>query len=376
MGNVIPTITINPKETTKEKKESDEGETNLKLEAQKVKDFTGMHEDWQKWKNRTNCAFSGSGYAKILTDEEYATKHKRLNNVVYSQLAAATVDGTAYHLVTKYETTMDGHKAWKHLCEWYDGDQVKHETAEMLRAKIESLKLHSGITADEYLNKFLNWYRDLERIPGEAYTPSHAKWLFLKNITDPEYKATVAFCKNTNANLDACISAVRKLERDLQQEKFERRQMRGTVRRWKSNTGDNSEDEEDTAPPEPKRRRTSKTRRVSSTQSDSENTKFEGELKTTEKGLLRFQGDCWRKMDDNEKEFVRDYNAAIKHGDPIDKVTMPTGISVKTRVRRNFIKEEPEENKKEPRTHTPGGKRKKGVTFGVSEGECPNDNDE
>jgi hypothetical protein len=47
------------------------GETNLKLEAQKIKDFSGGHEDWAKWKNRTQC--TSSGYERVLEDEvEYA----------------------------------------------------------------------------------------------------------------------------------------------------------------------------------------------------------------------------------------------------------------------------------------------------------------
>jgi hypothetical protein len=32
----------------------------------KIKDFTGGHEDWAKWKSRTQCAFSGSGYERVL----------------------------------------------------------------------------------------------------------------------------------------------------------------------------------------------------------------------------------------------------------------------------------------------------------------------
>jgi hypothetical protein len=47
----------------------DWGETNLKLEAQKIKDFSGGHEDWAKWKSRTQYAFSRSGYKRVLEDE-------------------------------------------------------------------------------------------------------------------------------------------------------------------------------------------------------------------------------------------------------------------------------------------------------------------
>jgi hypothetical protein len=80
------------------------GEMNLKLEAQKIKDFSGGHEDWAKWKSRTQCAFSGSGYEKVLEDDAYAVANEGLNKV-YSQLAAATVEGVAYQLVSKHEVT-------------------------------------------------------------------------------------------------------------------------------------------------------------------------------------------------------------------------------------------------------------------------------
>jgi hypothetical protein len=96
------------------------GDTNLKLEAQKIKDFGGAHDDWAKWKSRMECAFSGSGYEQVLEDSGYATSNIRLNKVVYLQLASATVDGVAYHLVQKFETTKDGHAALKNICEWYD----------------------------------------------------------------------------------------------------------------------------------------------------------------------------------------------------------------------------------------------------------------
>jgi hypothetical protein len=206
------------------------GETNLKLEAQKIKDFAGGHDDWQKWKSRTECAFSGSGYERVLEDAEYARNHERLNKVVYSQLAAATVDGTAYHLVQQFETNKDGHAAWENLKEWYDGDMIQNETAENIRVKLENLTLHTGMTGSDYVNKFLAWYRDLEKIPGEGYTRNHAVYLFLKNISDPDYQTSVTFCRNTNATLEKCIAAIRKQERDIQQKRLEKRRFKATLR--------------------------------------------------------------------------------------------------------------------------------------------------
>jgi hypothetical protein len=45
-------------------------------------------------------------------------------------------------------------------------------------------------------------------------------------------------------------------------------------------------------------------------------------------------------MDEKEKEFVREYNAPVKHGNPLDKLTVPDGISIKNRPRRTLIKQE------------------------------------
>jgi hypothetical protein len=79
---------------------------------------------------------------------------------------------------------------------------------------------------------------------------------------------------------------------------------------------------------------------MESTNTKAENSKFEGELVTTDKGLLRFDSNCWKTMAEKEKEFVRDYNAAIKHGDPTEKVPVPSGVTVKNKVRRTAIKRE------------------------------------
>jgi hypothetical protein len=63
-------------------------------------------------------------------------------------------------------------------------------------------------------------------------------------------------------------------------------------------------------------------------------------------------------MEDKDKEFVRDYNAAVKHGDPTEKVTMPKDISVKTKVRCTKLQEEETKPKG-------SDKKKKGITFGI-----------
>jgi hypothetical protein len=182
----------------------------LKLEAQKIKDFSGVHEDWQKWKSWTEYAFNGSGYKLVIGSSAYAASHSQKNMIVYSQLAAATVDGQAYHLVQKYEESKNGNAPWANLYKWYDGSLIQNETAENLRVKLDNLTLHAGITGSEYVNKFMAWFRDLDKIPHEGYTESHGSYLFLKNITDPDYATTTIFCRNTQATLEKCIAAVRR----------------------------------------------------------------------------------------------------------------------------------------------------------------------
>ena len=128
--------------------------SSLKLQAQSVTPFGGGYDDWNVWKSRTECAFNGSGYEKVLTESEYSEKNSCKNKIVYSQLSVATVDGTAYHLVRNFDDTKDGHAAWKALCEWYDGKEIRTEAAENARSKLEALTLHEGGNASDFVNKF------------------------------------------------------------------------------------------------------------------------------------------------------------------------------------------------------------------------------
>jgi hypothetical protein len=55
-----------------------------------------------------------------------------MNAIVYSQLAVATVDGNAHHLIKQHEDEKDGYGAWRSLLEWFDGDIIKNDTAETI----------------------------------------------------------------------------------------------------------------------------------------------------------------------------------------------------------------------------------------------------
>ena len=87
--------------TTKDK-------AKVKLDYEKVRDFSRADEEWQKWINRTLCAFSGTGYKEVIIDREHANRHPEDNEIVFSRLSAATTDGIAYHLVQKFEDMEPG----------------------------------------------------------------------------------------------------------------------------------------------------------------------------------------------------------------------------------------------------------------------------
>eukprot|EP00957_Ditylum_brightwellii_P168836 12851288-Ditylum_brightwellii.AAC.1 len=55
--------------------------SNLKLESQKKFEFTGRSEDWQKWKTRTQCAFDGLGYKRILSESDYVMQRPGMSRI-------------------------------------------------------------------------------------------------------------------------------------------------------------------------------------------------------------------------------------------------------------------------------------------------------
>eukprot|EP00957_Ditylum_brightwellii_P027975 2113395-Ditylum_brightwellii.AAC.1 len=84
---------------------------NIIGRSNRIVDFSGNVEDWQKWKCCTQCAFDGSGYEKVLSNREHADRMRNQNRVVFSQMSVATLGGTPYHLVKQHDKDKDGHDA-------------------------------------------------------------------------------------------------------------------------------------------------------------------------------------------------------------------------------------------------------------------------
>ena len=293
--------------------------TNLKLESQKIVEFLGGNNEWQKWKTRTMCAFEGSGYEEILEDEEYAEAHPRMNRIVYSQLSVATVVGTAHHLISQFEDEKDGHAGWNALVDWYDGDVVKDETADALREKLGSLQLTSNSSASSYINSFLIFYRDLNKIPGEGISKGHAVSMFLKGITDPDYDTTVQIEKNKNSNLANAVSSIRKYERELLLKRSSDRKLKNRLRRLRED--DNRDDREEIDGGFKHK----KLRRMPEDKTDGG--KFETTL--TKGGFISFGPAIWHnKLGSDEKDFVTAWNSKVRHNESTSHLTIPSTIKI------------------------------------------------
>ena len=84
---------------------------------------------------------------------------------------------------------------------------------------------------------------ELDKIPGEGYSESHAVYLFLKKIMDSDYDTTVTYLRNNGSDLAECINTVRKAERDLLWKRSDKRRLKHMVRRNRTDPDCISKDE-------------------------------------------------------------------------------------------------------------------------------------
>eukprot|EP00957_Ditylum_brightwellii_P196770 14991593-Ditylum_brightwellii.AAC.1 len=159
---------------------------------------------------RSDVRSGPSGYERVLFNWEYADIMRNQNRVVFSQLSVASSGGTAYHLVKQHDEDKDGYAAWHSLIKWFDSDILKAETADTIMTRLESYKLGNGMTTSQYINNFLTAYRELNIIPGESISDSHALLMFLYSITDLSFATFVQIERNKNEGLEEAVLVQRK----------------------------------------------------------------------------------------------------------------------------------------------------------------------
>ena len=290
----------------------------LKLEAQKVTAFAGSINEWQRWKHRTECAFDGSGYEKILNSREFSERNPDMNRIVYSQLATATSDGNAYSLVFRHHKKRDGFSAWQSLCDRYDGDSRRNEHADEIREKLQALRMSTGMTADTYINRFELWVQELSEIPGEGFTDNHALQLFLRNIQDPDYATEVKILRRSSQTLHQAIDGLRQQEREVVANRRAKRTIGNRPRRQQLHEDAGYEFYNPEQPPQ-KRRRLLEPNQTSN--------------------LISVPPSEWRSPEfpESARTFVQNWNSKVKNHEDPTTLAPPDGITVRLtkKARRN-----------------------------------------
>ena len=257
--------------------------SSVKLQAQQINAFNGNPLKWHAWKKKSRAAIGTAGMLRVLDDETYATRNRTDNETIFHLLQVATADGTAAHLVDMYEDDRDGRAAYRELIKWYEGDELTTETAEDVREKLAKISLSTKTSASQYINEFLQFKKHLDDL-DEAYTTSKTVSIFLKQITDPDYRSTVEACHMNKYDLNACIEQVRAKERRLGRDRGSSRKAAVLVRRQG---------------------------RVSDSD-DSHNEEINLRDHKNDDGFYSIPSEKWQLLSDSDKEFVKSYNGKLR----------------------------------------------------------------
>ena len=317
MGSYVST-NINQNELLKK--------SNVKLQAQQVSTFNGNALKWHAWKKKSRAAIGTAGMLRVLDSESYAGRNKIDNETIFHLLQVATADGTAAHLVDKFEDDQDGRSAYQELVKWYEGDELTAETAEDVRDKLAKISLSSKTYASQYINDFLQHTKHLEDL-DEAYTVSKTVSIFLKQIVNPDYRSTVEACHINKYDIHTCIEQVRAKERRLGRERGNARRNHITLRRQES-----------------------KNDRESQEAIALDNHKNEA-------GFYAIPSEKWQQLSDDDRNFVKAFNGKLRR--ELTRANGKRAIS----TRRNSATED-NDNKVESLT-----KKTRTVTFKEKENE-------
>ena len=290
--------------------------SNVKLQAQQVVSYNGNSLKWHSWNKKMKAAVGTAGMLRVLEDQSYAKSHKVDNETVFHLLQVATADGNAAHLVDKFESEKDGHKAYQELVKWFEGDELTTETAEDIRSKLDKLSLTTKNTASKYINQFLQYTKHLDEL-NESYTQSKTVNIFLTQITDPDYFSTVEHCMENKLDINECIERIRAKERRLDRQRTGRIKSPMVIRR----------------------------------QNNYQNNREKGKVLRLEdfktpRGYYSIPSDEWINLTEDDKEYVKSHNGKLRRerdDTNHDGNGSPTKRSRRIQMRRNTAKNSNEE---------------------------------
>ena len=334
----------------------------LKIQSKGIPDFNGSTDSWTKWRTNAYNVFIAGGYKDILASKEHSQLHVTDNEVVYTLLAGATLDGTARHIVTKFDVTKDGHAAWISLTTLFDGSSRQLSTAKRLRSKLQNTYLYAGNNAARYIDIFMETYRDLQFHDGNM-SEATAIDLFLDNIHDPEYTAwKIAVKLLKQMDLDVIVHAFRERSDEIDNNKKDTKLLKNHIRRLTGTKHTRTEldsdgDSSPTRTPKRTRRRQSRTR-IRRTKLD---------IIPQESGLLSIDHKDWLDLTTEEKQFIQEYNAKIKHKEPVTSLTSPQTIQIIARRQITPMPEDSMSDSSASITETPpaSARKRKNITMNI-----------
>eukprot|EP00957_Ditylum_brightwellii_P104775 7985880-Ditylum_brightwellii.AAC.1 len=107
--------------------------------------------------------------------------------------------------------------------------------ANTLGGRLEGYRL-SMLSGTLYrIKNFLTIYQELDEIPNEGWSESHALSMFLKEIIDLVLETFITIQRSKNKILEEAVLALRKLERELNKKRVKKRKLRTTVCRMIKN---------------------------------------------------------------------------------------------------------------------------------------------
>ena len=219
--------------------------SNVSIRLSDYPRFSGRQQDWTKFNERFKAVIGLAGLKELLKDqpdhEERLNKDKddaSKNVLLHAILMHCTSDGLALHQVKKFESTADGHSAYRRLYEYYQGRGNKQQYSNALLTSIMSLSLtsnsHGGM--DTYLNKFEEKAQELA-FHGDPLSEAQKTTMLLNGVKDRQYTALKTMCRSQNFDYE---KTVLELRREAQEFSTTSDTPKRSIKTTKTSRGDSS----------------------------------------------------------------------------------------------------------------------------------------
>jgi hypothetical protein len=117
------------------------------------------------------------------------------NTDAFNTIKILTSGGNAWQYVRRFEATNDGRGAWQSLCCHYQGPLARRNKVDEARDTLSNIRYNgksSGLTIENFCNKFITAYNDLEEYSITRPDPASTVTDFLNAIQDPKLNAAKA----------------------------------------------------------------------------------------------------------------------------------------------------------------------------------------